>query len=77
MSRIPPLYICPDCEGHKAFSYAGRIISKVCSECAHERRHARTGADRVTTPLPLNPFSVRALEQFAEERGRRPRGRWS
>jgi hypothetical protein len=47
MSRIPPMYVCPDCEGHKAIMYAGRIIAKVCSACADGHRYARTGADRI------------------------------
>lgn len=41
------MYICPDCEGHKVFSYAGKIIAKTCSKCAGLTRTALTGADRI------------------------------
>lgn len=47
MSRIPPLYFCPDCEGHNTFLYAGKIIAKVCSACKALRQGAKTGSDRV------------------------------
>lgn len=44
--RIPPMYVCPDCEGHGTFMYAGKIILKRCSECEDGRKHALTGSDR-------------------------------
>lgn len=48
MSRIPPLYVCPDCEPGP-YMYAGKIIPKMCSVCSEARHSAQTGFDRART----------------------------
>lgn len=50
--RIPPIFLCSKCEGHKASRYYGAvngpiIIYKTCSECEIRVRDAKTGSDRV------------------------------
>lgn len=61
--RIPPLYICPDCEGPQDAHALRPVRLMQCSRCAEAMRHAMSGADRLSLREQIAKAVNRALTE--------------